>query len=361
MTTGDRQCPDDLLVRGRRQQVSQLERRVLDAHLGQCASCRAASALAALFDAVPETLPEDGELLGRVSSRATRKQPIARSWTRAVAVAAAVVLCTGGVAVAWVAVGRRVIEARPAEQAAMAPPARARLSHPAPVSSREIPALAPPVEAAPAAPASPEIAPPVVARKRPEPPRSVAVPAPSIELQPTAPGESWAEPLAADRMSAAATRAETIEPAAPRSPSQFLALPEPRREDSRYAPPDARSLFAEANAVRRAGELGRAVGLYQRLRRDFPGSAQALLASVSAGELLLRLGDPAGAVAAYDSYLEHASGGALTEEALLGRARCLARLGRNAEEQQTWEDLVHRFPRSAYQPAAVKRLGELRH
>ena len=34
---------------------------------------------------------------------------------------------------------------------------------------------------------------------------------------------------------------------------------------------------------------------------------------------------------------------------------------RNAEEQQTWEDLLHRFPRSAYQPAAVKRLGELRH
>jgi hypothetical protein len=254
MTIGDRQCPDDLLVRGRRQQVSELERRVLDAHLGQCASCRAASALAALFDAVPETLPEDGELLGRVSSRATRKQPIARSWTRTVAVAAAVVLFTGGVAVAWVAVGRRVLEARPAEKVAMAPPARARLSHRAPVSSREIPALAPPVEASPAAPASPEIAPPVVARKRPEPPQSVAVPAPSIELQPTAPGESWPEPLAADRMSAAATRAETIEPAAPRSPSQFLALPERRREDSRYAPPDARSLQTRSAGRESLGE-----------------------------------------------------------------------------------------------------------
>ena len=76
--------------------------------------------------------------------------------------------------------------------------------------------------------------------------------------------------------------------------------------------------------------------------------------------MLLRLGDPAGAIAAYDSYLEHASGGALTEEALFGRARCLARLGRTAEERQTWEDLVHGFPQSAYQPVAIKRLGELR-
>lgn len=137
-------------------------------------------------------------------------------------------------------------------------------------------------------------------------------------------------------------------------------LPERRPEDVRFAPPDARSLFAEAHAVRRAGGLGRAVGLYHRLGRDFPGSAEALLASVSLGDLLLRLGDPAGAVAAFDSYLERASGGALAEEALVGRARSLARLGRTAEERQTWEDLVHRFPRSAYQPAAIKRLGELR-
>jgi Tetratricopeptide repeat len=358
MTTGDRQCPDDLLVRGIRQQVSQLERRALDAHLGQCTACQAASALAALFDAVPETVPGDSELLARVSSRATRKQAFARRWIRAAAVAATVVVFTGGVAAAWVAVGRRVLESRSAEKPTVPPPAHERLAHRAPVISREIPP--PPLETSPLAPASPEIAAPAVPRKRPEPPLSVAAPAPSMQLQLAGPGESRIEPPAADQMPEAALRAEKIEPVAPRLPSQFLAQPETRHDDSRYTAPDARSLFAEANAVRRAGELGRAVGLYQRLRRDFPKSVQSLLASVSAADLLLRLGDPAGAIAAYDSYLEHASGGALTEEALFGRARCLARLGRTAEERQTWEDLVHGFPQSAYQPVAIKRLGELR-
>jgi TolA-binding protein len=376
MITGDKQCPDDLLVRGRRQQVSELERRVLDAHLGQCASCRAALVLGALFDTVPETLPGDSELLGRVSSRATRKRPFIRRWTRAVAAAAAVVLFAGVAAAAWVTVGHRVLESRPVEKVAASSPARGRLLHRAPVSSRAIPALAPSVEESPTAPASPEVAALAVAtavgqefRREVEVPR---VQGPTREhrrsylTEEPRSGLGWGgerriEPLPVDPLPETATRTETLEPAAPRSPSQFPALPQPRREDSRYAPPDVRSLFAEANAVRRAGELGRAVGLYQRLGRDFPGSAQALLASVSEGDLLLRLGDPAGALAAFDSYLDHASGGSLAEEALFGRARCLARLGRTAEERQTWEALVHRFPRSAYQPAALKRLGELGH
>ena len=359
MIVADRQCPDDLLVRGWRHQVSELEQRALDAHLGQCASCRAASALAALFDAVPETLRGDRELLDRVSGRATREQGrlSTRRWTRAAAVAAAVVVLTGGVAVAWVTVGRRVVETRLAEKAAAPLPPRARVPHRAPVASREISAVAPTVEPFLAPPAHPEIAAPSLVKKRPESPRSVVAP---TESHLTAPSESPVEPLAADHMQAGAARGipETFAQATP--PSQTMALPERRREDFRPLLPDARSLFAQANAVRRAGELGRAIGLYQTLRRDFPGSAQALLASVSVGDLLLRLGDPAGAIAAYDSYLEHASGGALTEEALFGRARCLASLGRAAEERQTWEDLVRRFPRSAYQPAASKRLGELK-
>ena len=377
MITGDKQCPDDLLVRGRRQQVSELERRVLDAHLGQCASCRAALVLGALFDTVPETLPGDSELLGRVSSRATRKRPFIRRWARAVAAAAAVVLFAGGAAAAWVTVGHRVLESRPVEKVAALSPARGRLSNHAAVSPRAIPALAPSVEESPTAPASPAVAAPAVATAVGQGfPRGGAVEVPRVQgptrehrlsyvTEEPRSGLGWGgerriEPMPADPLPATATRAETLEPAAPRSPSQFPALPQPRREDSRYAPPDVRSLFAEANAVRRAGELGRAVGLYQRLGRDFPGSAQALLASVSEGDLLLRLGDPTGALAAFDSYLDHASGGSLAEEALFGRARCLARLGRSAEERQTWEALVHRFPRSAYQPAALKRLGELR-
>ena len=123
-------------------------------------------------------------------------------------------------------------------------------------------------------------------------------------------------------------------------------------------PRDAAALFAQANAVRRAGELERAIGLYQSLQRQFPESSQAHLASLSLGDLLFGLGDATGALAAYDAYL-HSPKGSLTEEALFGRARCLARLGRTAEERQTWEQLVRRYPRSAYRPAADRRLEEL--
>ena len=123
--------------------------------------------------------------------------------------------------------------------------------------------------------------------------------------------------------------------------------------------PTAASLFSEANSVRRSGEVRKAIALYQALRQRFPASSQAMLSAISLGELLLGEGDPAGAITAYAAYLRDAPQGTLTEEALYGRARGLRMLGRGAEEGQTWEELVRRFPRSAYQPLASRRLREL--
>lgn len=122
----------------------------------------------------------------------------------------------------------------------------------------------------------------------------------------------------------------------------------------------AASLFAEAKATRSAGDLRRAVGLYQVLRRQFPDSAEAHLSSISLGDLLWDLHAPIGALDAFDSYLAEMPAGPLREEALFGRARCLRRLGRNKAEEETWNLLVREFPRSAYEQLARQRISELR-
>ena len=81
-SAGDR-CPDDLLARSRRGPLSPVERRALDAHLGVCGLCRAAAALGALGDDIPDG-PFAGDdavvarLAGRVVARAGRGSRRAR-------------------------------------------------------------------------------------------------------------------------------------------------------------------------------------------------------------------------------------------------------------------------------------------
>jgi TolA-binding protein len=301
MIATDRPCPDDLVMRGHRDQLSQLERRVLDAHLGQCASCRAALAVARHFDAIPDTQPDDDRLIARVAGRAAKGRGArsSRRWLQAAA-AAMIALGSGAATATWLTLRRHGPDGGHQTEAARV--AKGGGHHAAPPSAAE-------ATGAPQAPAT------------------------------EGAGESSFSARTAPRAEARG-----------RGPLAMELPPPPR---------DAASLFAEANAVRRSGDLRRAIDLYRALRRQFPESSQARLASLSLGDLLRGLGDAAGALAAYDSYLAHASAGALTEEALFGRARCLARLGRPAEERQTWEELVHRYPRSAYRPAAERRLQEL--
>jgi outer membrane protein assembly factor BamD (BamD/ComL family) len=122
----------------------------------------------------------------------------------------------------------------------------------------------------------------------------------------------------------------------------------------------AASLFAAANGARRDGELRRAVTLYEGLRLRFPDSDQARLASISLGDLLVRLDEPARALRAFDAYLAEVRSGPLREEALYARARCLRKLGDARAEEETWVGLLRDFPASAYAPVARQRLDELR-
>lgn len=120
----------------------------------------------------------------------------------------------------------------------------------------------------------------------------------------------------------------------------------------------ASELFARANQARHQGDSRDAAALYRSLERAFPKSAEAGVARVTFGRLLLdRLGEPRAALAEFDAYLS--AGGPLREEALVGRALALGRLGRRQEERASWSTLLTTFPQSTYAARAKQRISEL--
>lgn len=119
----------------------------------------------------------------------------------------------------------------------------------------------------------------------------------------------------------------------------------------------AAELFARANLLRRRDEVSEAAAVYRELERSFPGSGEELLSRVVLGRLLLdRLGDASSALAEFENYLARAPQGSLREEALVGRAVALGRLGRVAEERNAWRALLDAYPRSTSAARARARL-----
>ena len=122
----------------------------------------------------------------------------------------------------------------------------------------------------------------------------------------------------------------------------------------------AASLFGAANAARRAGAHEDAAASYRELLRKFPRSREAKIARVALGRLLLeRLKKPAEALAQFDAYLKASPAGASAEDALVGRARALSKLGRDAAEASAWQRLLAKYPGSVHAARARKRIEEL--
>ena len=122
----------------------------------------------------------------------------------------------------------------------------------------------------------------------------------------------------------------------------------------------AKDLFASANDARRNGNTSEAVLLYRELARRFQGTREEVTSRVALGRLLLdRLGDPAGALPLFDSYLAGNPNGTLAEEAQAGRALCFKNLGRSLEEREAWRQLLLRFPNSVHAARARARIDSL--
>lgn len=146
------------------------------------------------------------------------------------------------------------------------------------------------------------------------------------------------------------------------TPSSVESAPQsPRPAAPVAAPPaSASELFSRANQARRDGKVAEAARLYRGLQERFAGSHEELVSRVSLGRLLLdRLGDSRGALVQFNSYLASPAGGALREEAMVGRALSLGRLGRAVEERSAWQALLDTWPKSTHRKRAQARLAEL--
>src|SRR4030095_10660429 len=110
----------------------------------------------------------------------------------------------------------------------------------------------------------------------------------------------------------------------------------PEKKASPSAAPSAAALFASANQARRAGHRGEALRLYRELERRYPDSPEAKLSHAIVGRMLLDGDDPGAALGEFDRYLGQ-SDASLSEEALVGRALALQKLGRKAEERAAWQ------------------------
>jgi hypothetical protein len=109
----------------------------------------------------------------------------------------------------------------------------------------------------------------------------------------------------------------------------------------------------------RAGKFAEAAGTYQELIGSYAGSDDAQTAQVLLGQLrLTQLGDPKGALAPLNAYLQ--GGGPLEVEARVARIEALHELNRGADEASAIDDFLRRHPRSFEAKALRARLGVLR-
>jgi hypothetical protein len=319
--------PEELLDRARRGVASPDELHRLRVHLAACPACRYEHVLAedcARAAAPAEAVAEDVELLARVRREASRavhlrgraRASASRGWarrrsTRFVFAVAALLLCAGTFAAATTVVRRvwrRGPEIEPIEHATR--PARAH--------------------------------------------RKVNV-ASSSAL--AAAGDDTAAAVADEALPPALDEPATQVPAAPK-PAAAPPAKHARALAEAEAPGE---LFARANAARREGKTREAARLYRQLQREFPGSSEELVSRVTLGRWMLdRLNDPSGALARFDSYLANPVHTALREEALIGRALALGRLGRETEERSAWAAFLAAFPGSVYAERARGRLEALR-
>jgi hypothetical protein len=141
---------------------------------------------------------------------------------------------------------------------------------------------------------------------------------------------------------------------APVAPSPAPAS-QPKRTPTAPDLLSAKALFGGANKKRLAGDTAGAIALYKLLAERHPGSAEANLAELSLGKLMLATGDAAGALLHFR--LAQASGGALGSEALWGEVQAQKMLGRASDERAALERLLSAYPDGAYAKAARKRLG----
>ena len=326
--------PDELLRRATYDRITPGERADLHAHLERCPAC--ALELAVRGDAATAAIPSEADhaVAARIVDRVlTSKIPVhaasvAGAWRERLARAAVIALMLTSTAVGASAIAVRLHERRA-------------------TTARPAPTPPPVIEAPRTHHVRPAALPPV-----PEPPTTdpegptEAIPAvrPSPDERIVARPHARPEIASAPSVTHAALQPPAVGVTAPAADSAAAAMVLARAEEAR-----AQRRFADATR------------LYDDLAARFPGSREEVVARVLHGQLLLdEMHDAASALRWFDRYLASEPGGALAEEARLGRAQALQLRGSRDGERAAWEELLRKHPASVHAGAARARLGALR-
>jgi len=311
--------PEDLSVLERRGRLNDASRRRLELCLASSEAFRALHALGHRFDEIPDNLPGDNVLLQRLASRALQRFEGRPSYARLrgkVAWLTGAILLLGTLSAAaalWSRIELRFLPSAPSSVPQL------RTSAPVRSSSKQRHSSVPVVS-------------PVAAVAE----RGSLV-ANSTDVTVTT--RIWPS----QRVEALVRGADSS------NASRVSEAPE------RSSPSE---IFSAGNVARRAGDLARAVSLYHELKSRYPQSDEAQLAHMMLGRLELGRGNASQALLDYEGYLKGAPDGALVQEALHGKARALHLLGIKDEERLVWQELLRRFPMSAYSEAALEHLNE---
>jgi TolA-binding protein len=319
-------CPEDLLVRERQGILAAADRGILLDHATTCPLCRLTLSLGRAIEPLPSLDTADDLMVARMVER-TLAAPGGGAGV------AAVMLAPSGTVTGTPARGNRG-RTRPRRYAVAAALVLIAGTASAAWWRWSGPLRRPPIQAQP-----PSRGPAHSTRPRSPPSATVAPPS--------------ASPSAAQAPLPAPAPPHSSSPGIRRTPRRLGLTTLPARPAR-----SAAALFLAANEARRTRAFDDAGRLYQELQRRFPGSPEAALSFLSLGDLFLSRGHVAAALGQFEGYL--ASGdSALAEEALVGRARALARLGRTVEEQVAWQTLLARYPHSDYRWRAQQRLDDL--
>ncbi|AUX37106.1 MULTISPECIES: tol-pal system YbgF family protein [Sorangium] len=148
------------------------------------------------------------------------------------------------------------------------------------------------------------------------------------------------------------------EPAATGAGDARARAPQPPRSRAEELPIGPEALLLRAQARLGEGKTAEASAAYRALLAQHPSSPEARAALVSLGQIALRQGKPAEALGHFERYLA-GPGGPLAAEARVGRAQCLRRLGRTADERAAIADFLSRHGQSVHAPRLRARLSEL--
>lgn len=119
--------------------------------------------------------------------------------------------------------------------------------------------------------------------------------------------------------------------------------------------PEPGALLVQARTRLGEGDKSGAAKAYTTLIEAHPATAEAQAARVSLGQLRLSAGRHKAALVLFNRYLER--GGPLAEEALWGKVRATAGLGRGKALEAAVAELVRRFPSSVYRVRAQELLA----